>query len=141
MKLRNSEFPPLFAEVIECAFAAGEPDRVEQLLSAVDELEPAQRGPLLEAEATRAHARLAAHNGDVDAADEYYSRAIELFGELETPFYLARAQLDYAELLSETGHEDAGAGELREQAEAVFKRLDARPWIERSQRPARGVPA
>src|SRR5262249_34943192 len=99
MKLQTSEFPPLFAEVIDCAFAAGEPERVEQLLSAVDQLQPAQRGPLLEAEAARARARLAAHNGDAEAAAEHYSGAIALLGRLETPFHLARAQLEYAELL------------------------------------------
>ena len=75
------------------------------------------------------------------AADEHYSHAIDLFGELETPFYLARAQLEYAELLSEAGREASGAIALREQAEAVFERLDARPWVERAQGLARGVPA
>ena len=141
VKLQSSEFPPLFAEVVECAFAAGEPERVEQLLSAIGDLEPGGRDPLLEAEATRARARLAAHNGDVEAAEERYSHAIDLFGELEAPFYLARAQLEYAELLSEAGRENSGASALREQAEAVFERLDARPWLERAQGLARGVPA
>jgi hypothetical protein len=138
--LQTSEFPPLFAEVVECAFAAGEPERVEPLLSAVDRLEAGRRDPLLDAEATRARARLAVHNGEVEAADGDYSRAIAQFGQLETPFYLARAQLEHAELLSETGREKAGS-ELREQAEAVFERLDARPWLERARRIARGVPA
>ncbi len=141
LKRRSSEFPPLFAEVVECAFAAGEPERVEQLLSVADELEPARRDPLLEAEAIRARARLAAHNGDIEAAAERYSHAIDLFGELETPFYLARAQLEYAELLSEAGRENSGGSALREQAQAVFERLDARPWLERAQGLARGVPA
>ena len=66
LKRRSSEFPPLFAEVVECAFAAGEPERVEQLLSAIDDLESGRRDPLLEAEASRARARLAAHNGEVE---------------------------------------------------------------------------
>jgi tetratricopeptide (TPR) repeat protein len=139
--LQTSEFPPLFAEVIDCAFAAGEPERVEQLLRAVDELEPGQRGPLLEAEAARARARLATHNSDHESADEHYARAIALFSELETPFYLARVQLEYAELLSDAGGESAAGTELRQQAEAVFERLGARPWLERAQRVDRGVPA
>jgi tetratricopeptide (TPR) repeat protein len=136
---QTSEFPPLFAEVVECAFAAGEPQRVEALVDAVDRLEPGLRGPLLEAEAARARARLAAHNGDHEAAEEHYSRAIALLGELETPFHLARARLEYAELLSEAGHESAN--NLRRQAEAVFERLGARPWLERAQSRARGIPA
>jgi tetratricopeptide (TPR) repeat protein len=139
MHHQTSEFPPLFAEVIECAFAAGEPQRAEPLLDAFDQLEAALRGPLLEAEAARARARLAAHNGDVDAANEHYSRALDQFGELGTPFYLARAQLEYAELLSDAGHESAN--KLREQAAAVFEELDARPWLERARRQSQGVAA
>jgi len=99
------------------------------LLDAVDQLQPALRGPLLEAEAARARARLAAHNGEAGAAEEHYSRAIALFGELETPFYLARAQLEYSELLSNAGH--GSAGELREQAEAVV-RATRRPAVARA---------
>jgi class 3 adenylate cyclase/predicted ATPase len=141
VSLHTSEFPPLFAEVIECAFAAGEPERVEQLLRAVDELEPGQRGPLLEAEAARARARLAAHNSDRESADDHYTRAIALFSELETPFYLARAQLEFAELLTDAAGESAAGTELRQQAEAVFERLGARPWLDRAQRLGRGIPA
>jgi class 3 adenylate cyclase/predicted ATPase len=141
VSLQTSEFPPLFAEVIDCAFAAGEPERVEPLLRAVDELEPGQRGPLLEAEAARGRARLATHNTDHESADAHYTRAIALFSELETPFYLARAQLEYAELLANAGGESAAAAELRRQAEAVFERLGARPWLERAQRLDREVPA
>jgi class 3 adenylate cyclase/predicted ATPase len=140
VNLQTSEFPPLFAEVIDCAFAAGEPERVEQLLRAVDELEPGQRGPLLDAEAARARARLATHHGDNESADTHYARAIALFSELETPFYLARAQLEYAELLSDGGGKSAAGTELCQQAAAVFERLGARPWLERAQRLDRGVP-
>jgi class 3 adenylate cyclase/predicted ATPase len=139
--LQTSEFPPLFAEVIECAFEAGEPERVEQLLRAVDELAPGQRGPLLEAEATRARARLAAHNSNYESAREHYSSAIAMFSELETPFYLARAQLECAELLLDGAGESAAGTELRQQAAAVFERLGAGPWLERAQRLDRGVPA
>jgi tetratricopeptide (TPR) repeat protein len=125
----SSEVPPLFAEVVECAFVASELARVEELIAKVDELKPAQLLPLLEAETTRARARLAAHASQLDTADRLFDRAIALFRELETPFYLARAQLGYAELLSRTGR---GGGELRAEAMAVFEQVGAVPWIARA---------
>jgi tetratricopeptide (TPR) repeat protein len=125
----TSEAPPLFAEAVECAFAAGELDRVEQLIRAVDGFKPAQLLPLLDAEVTRARARLAAHKGDLQTADELFRRAVALFKELETPFYLARAQLEYAELLARAGTNGA---ELREEATLVFGALDAKPWLDRA---------
>ncbi|MGN6170211.1 MAG: ATP-binding protein [Solirubrobacteraceae bacterium] len=129
----TSEVPPLFAEVVECAFAAGESDVVEELVRAVDGLKPAQLLPLLDAEAARARARLAAHADDYDDADHHFRRAIALFRELETPFFLARAQLEYAELLSRAGRGAKEAERLREEAAAVFESLGAKPWLARAQ--------
>ncbi len=134
----TSEAPPLFAEAVECAFAAGELDRIEQLIRAVDGFKPAQLLPLLDAEVTRARARLAAHNGDLQTADELFRRAVALFRELETPFYLARAQLEYAELLARAGRDSSGP---REEAEAVFEALEARPWFERARQLEEAVAA
>jgi class 3 adenylate cyclase/tetratricopeptide (TPR) repeat protein len=127
----TSDVPPLFAEAVECAFAAGEPARVEQLLADYDRLKPSQRIPLLDAEATRARARLAAHRGDAATAEQAFKRAVALLRELETPFFLARAQLEYAELLAPTQQDDLSAS-LRDEAEAVFGRLGASPWLERA---------
>jgi class 3 adenylate cyclase/tetratricopeptide (TPR) repeat protein len=128
----TSEAPPLFAEVVECAFAAGDIDVVKELLAAVDGLKPAQLLPLLDAEAARARARLAAHSDDYDGADHHFRRAIALFRELETPFFLARAQLEYAELLNRAGRDANEAERSREQAEAVFESLGAKPWLTRA---------
>lgn len=127
----SSEVPPLFAEVVECAFATSEPARVEELVAAVDELKPAQLLPLLDAESTRARARLAAHHGDLQTADGLFRRAISLFRELETPFYRARAQLEYAELVTRAGRDGDAP---REAAMEVFEALGARPWLDRARR-------
>ena len=134
----TSELPPLFAETIDCVFAAGQIERVEQLLHAVDELKPSQLTPLLDAEATRARGRLATHKGDVEAADQHFRGAIALFRALETRFYLARAQLEHAELLSRTGRD--GSSSLDEAA-TVFEDLGATPWLERARRLQTAVPA
>ncbi len=134
----TSEAPPLFAETIECAFVAGQISRVEELVGAIEELKPAQLIPLLDAEATRARARLAAHGDDLGTADHQFRRAVGLFRELDTPFFLARAQLEYAELLARAGG-DGGA--LRDEAAAVFEELGATPWLERARRLEEAVAA
>jgi class 3 adenylate cyclase/tetratricopeptide (TPR) repeat protein len=125
----TSEMPPVFAEAIDCAFAAGDMARVEELLATVDGLKPAQLIPLLDAEATRARARLAAYRGELETADELFRRAIGLFRELDTPFFLARAQLEYTELLARSGRD---GGTLRQEPLAVFEALAATPWLERA---------
>jgi class 3 adenylate cyclase/predicted ATPase len=128
----SSETPVLFAEAVDCAFSAGETRHIDALLAAVDELKPAQLIPLLDAEATRARARLAAHRGDLDLADRHFRRAIGLFRELQTPFYLARAQQEYAELLARTGRPPDDLEALHDEARAVFESLGATPWITRA---------
>ena len=55
-------------------------------------------------------------------------RAIDLFRELSTPFYLARAQLQYAELLGDTPDGRA----IRDEAAATFEALGAVPWLTRA---------
>jgi class 3 adenylate cyclase/tetratricopeptide (TPR) repeat protein len=128
----TSEMPPLFAGTIESAFAAQRLDLVEKLLQNVDSLKPAEQLPLLDAEATRARARLAVARGDSDDARQLFRRAIALFRELETPFYLARAQLEYAELLTQAGRSSDEATTLRDEAESTFAALGAVPWLERA---------
>ena len=127
----TAEVPPLFAESVECAFAAGEPERVAELLAEIDKLKPAELTPLLDAEATRARARLAVHRGELDQAEQWFKRSIGLFRELGTPFFLARAEIELAELLSTLPDRDE-LGSLRDEAEAVLEGLDAKPWLGRA---------
>jgi tetratricopeptide (TPR) repeat protein len=127
----SSEVPPLFAEVVDCAFAAGETARVEELLTELEGLKPAQLIPLLEAEGTRAWARLATQREEHARADELFRRATQRFRELDTPFYLARALLEHSELLAHLGQDGRA---LREEAVVVFEALAARPWLERARR-------
>ena len=127
-----SEVPMVFVEAVECAFAAGDLEVVEELIEAVDRLQPAQLIPLLDAEAARARARLAVHRSEIEAGEQWFRRAIDLLRELATPFYLARAQLEYAELLARSpAGADAGRA-LREEAVCTFESLGAQPWLERA---------
>jgi tetratricopeptide (TPR) repeat protein len=126
----TSEMPMVFAELLDAAFAADDLVTVTTLLDAVDSLKPAQLIPLLDAEATRGRARLLARSGDTEKAEQWFRRAIDIFQELETPFFLARAQLEYAELLGTSGEEEGGA---LNGARATFESLHATPWLERAQ--------
>ena len=123
-----SHTPLAFGEAVECALAADAPDVIAQLLKQVDELQPVQLIPLLDAEATRARAHLAVARGDTTAAAQWFRRSIDLFRELSTPFYLARAQLQYAELVGETDEGHAA----RDEAASAFEALGAAPWLARA---------
>jgi class 3 adenylate cyclase/tetratricopeptide (TPR) repeat protein len=132
MQLGLSHVPLAFSDAVECAFAADQPAAVQELIDRVDALAPSQLLPLLEAEAARARARLAMSRGERENAEHWYKRAVHLFRELATPFYLARAQLEYAELLVEAD-DDAAAAALRDEAATVFESVGARPWLGRAQ--------
>ncbi|MFZ0040516.1 MAG: adenylate/guanylate cyclase domain-containing protein [Solirubrobacteraceae bacterium] len=127
-----SECPMLFGEAVECQLAAGRPDALREALAAVGSLQPAQLLPMLDAEAARARALLAAQDGDAESADQWFRRALDLFREMDTPFALARAQLQYAEWLCEAARENAAVAQLCEEASERFEALGARPWLERA---------
>ncbi len=124
----QSHAPIEFTEAVECAFDTGELAVVRELLARVDALKPVQLIPLLDAEAMRARARLALRDRNFDAAQRWFRRSIDLFRELATPFNLARAQLEYAELLGDVDEAKAP----RAEAAAVFQGLRATPWLERA---------
>jgi tetratricopeptide (TPR) repeat protein len=128
-----SDLPPQFAEAVDCLLAAGRPELVQELLDRIDALEPAELIPLLEAEASRARARLAVLGGDRENAQRWYKRAVSAFREFATPFHLARAQLEYAELLASPGGDSGESVALRDEAIKTFEALDAKPWLERAE--------
>jgi hypothetical protein len=129
------------AEAVECAFAAGAPERVAEVLEQIDALRPVQLIPLLDAEAMRARARLAASRQDPETAVQWFRCSIDLFRELGTPFLRARAQLEYAELLAASGGETELIGSLAEESSAVFAEVGAQPWLDRAHALAPRVPA
>jgi len=128
----SSEGAQMFAEAVDCALAAGRVEVARELLGRVDSLAPVELLPLLAAEAARARARLVALEGDAEEAEREFRRAIEQFGALGTPFFLARAQLECAELI--------GSPELRSEAAETFERVGARGWLERANTPEPAVP-
>ncbi len=127
-------------EALECAFELGETAKLEELLGIVDALRPGERPPLLAAHVARVRARSATISAEAEAG---FSRALELFRELDMVFWLAVTQLEHGEWLI---REDRGleAEPLFAEARATFERLEAKPWLDRvsaaeSQQPARAL--
>jgi class 3 adenylate cyclase len=110
-------------ESLEAAFALGDTEKVQELVSRIDALRPGERPRLLDAHAHRVRAKL--------TGDEAGSKAAAaLFRELSLPFWLAVTLLERAELLVEQGRA-ADAEPLLAEAREIFKRLEATPWLER----------
>ncbi len=126
------EAPLFFGEAVECALGAGRAQALQELVGVVDGLPTAQLLPMLDAEAARARALLAAQQGDHATAERWFRRAIELFSEMDTPFSLARVQLQYAEWLSAQAGPSPAVDELCQDAAARFAELGAKPWLERA---------
>jgi tetratricopeptide (TPR) repeat protein len=104
----------MLAEAAESALDADDLAEVERLLEQAESWPLIERRPLLEAHTARLHAKLAAARGE--DADDAFARAAASFRALERPFWAAVTLVD--------------AGRADE-AEAIFERLGAQPWLER----------
>ncbi len=115
---------------VEAALELGDLDKVEELLRSVESLQPGLSSLYLRAQSRRFRARLAALK-DVEATGALFDSATAAFGELEMPFQLAVAELEYAEWLDLQGRRDE-AEQLAAGAQERFAKLRAAPWVERA---------
>jgi tetratricopeptide (TPR) repeat protein len=120
----------VFVEELEAAFELGDLDRVERRLRWFRELSPADRGASLEAQAERFRARLAAAHGQSDEVERGFKRAAALLREIGARFWLAVVLLEHGEWLTQAARAEEAAP-LLEEAQEIFERLEARPWLER----------
>ena len=88
---------------------------------------------MLIAQEARLRGRLRALRDDRDGAAELLARAVDQFRALQTPYPLAIALVEQAEL----GPEDSAA--LLAEAREIFERLGATPWLERVDAAERAV--
>ena len=112
-------------------------DKTEELLGLIDALPPGHLPQFLQAHSMRFRAQVA-NTADGAEAERLFKGATGLFRELAVPFYLAVTQLEYAEWLERQGRSDDSI-RLVAEAREVFERLEARPWLERTERV--GLPA
>jgi hypothetical protein len=107
--------------------ALGEQAKTEELLAVVENRPVGLRPPFLDAQAHRFRARLA---GDDPSADRFFTAAAAQLRELELPFYLAVVRVEHGEWLIAQGRRGDAEAFLAE-AEEIFARLGATPWLER----------
>jgi hypothetical protein len=117
----------LLAEASAAAFGLGDLALAERFVQQAEEWPLIERRPLLDAHEAYLRAKLLAARG-ADATAEF-ERAAALFRGLGRPFWTAVTLLEDAE--SRADGDDAAA--LLGEAEAIFDRLGARPWLERLQ--------
>jgi predicted ATPase/DNA-binding SARP family transcriptional activator len=120
-----------FVEAVESAFALGDLDGVAELLDEWSRMPAGDSAPFVIAHHARFAALLAGRRGEADALEPGLIRATALFRELSMPFYVAMTQLEHAEWLA--GHERGGEAEpVLGEARETFRRLEAKPWLERA---------
>ena len=124
----------------EAAFAMNDLNRVSEVVSLIDGLNPGQRPPFVEGQRARFGARLAEARGESDAAEAWLKSAVGTFRELNMPFWLAVTLLEYAEWLLSSGRRPEAEPFLTE-GRASFEKLKARPWLDRLDAVASSVPA
>jgi tetratricopeptide (TPR) repeat protein len=119
-----------FVEAMEAAISLGRFDDAEGILSIVAAIPPGRQSPYLDAQSRRLRARISQRRGDAELVEPAYKRAIGMFRELETPFWLAVALLESAEWLVNEGRAE-DAKPLLDEARELFERLRATPWLSR----------
>jgi class 3 adenylate cyclase/tetratricopeptide (TPR) repeat protein len=120
-----------FEIAARAALAVGDRTSAEALVGTVESSGRGTISPLVRGNAMRFRAQLVADAGDVERGDRLFRGAAALMRELATPFPMAVAMLEHAEVLLGAG--DAAAAEpILTEARSVFEELRAAPWIARA---------
>jgi class 3 adenylate cyclase/tetratricopeptide (TPR) repeat protein len=118
-------------DAIDTAIEVGKLDEAAELCRRVEERPPGHVGPFLRTHVARARALLGAARGDQAGVGEALLGVIEDFRALGYPYWLARAQMDLAGWLIDSGR-GPEAAPLLDEAIAVFERLGAAPALARA---------
>jgi len=137
----NEDRREAYVEAGLAALAVNDQAAIERLIAHVADLPPALRSPLLRAGAARFAGLLAHRRADPASADERLTAATRELRTIKAPFVLGQVLVEHAELL-ETEERGAEAVALRAEAREIFTRLQAAPWLARTQAPSQaGVAA
>jgi class 3 adenylate cyclase/tetratricopeptide (TPR) repeat protein len=112
------------------AFELDDAAVTRDLLALLDSYQPGYLGSVLRAEQGLAHARLAARDGDPDAAVAF-TAAITSLREVRTPYRLAGGLLDQAGYLTGLGDAE-GAALAIDEAQAIARGLGCQPLLDRA---------
>jgi tetratricopeptide (TPR) repeat protein len=120
-------------EGVEAALVTGDLAAADEWLSRIEVMKPGETPPYLRAQALRLRARKAEVEGERDAIEPGFKAAAGLFREIGVPFWLAVTLLEHAEWLASERRID-GVAPLAAEADTIFERLAATPWLERAGR-------
>ena len=129
----EDDYPLFWVPAIEFALAAGRLSEAHRLLDQVASSPDALTPPYLRAQLARLRALISCAEHDDASAEPDLVRAIEALRAYGAPYYVARAELELAELLTRVGR-TAQAQPLAEAAVSTFTTLGAAPWVERAAR-------
>ncbi len=118
-------------DAVEAAVAAGDLDRAETMLARFESQAARSRIPWSLAVSARCRALVQAAAGDLEDAERSLERALGEHERSPTPFELARTLLVHGQVLRRLKRKRAARDAL-EGALAIFERLGAGPWAERT---------
>jgi class 3 adenylate cyclase/tetratricopeptide (TPR) repeat protein len=127
----GENFRSAWPAAMEASLATGRLDTADQLLELLDQIPPGVIAPYLRAQLSRGRARVAAARGRHDDVERHFQAAIDTFALLGYPYWLAVAQVDFAEWLG-TQARSAEATELLDQAIVALQALRAEPALRRA---------
>jgi class 3 adenylate cyclase/tetratricopeptide (TPR) repeat protein len=123
---------------IACIRALGDTARAAELLGLVERIPRGKMPQYVHAHISRLRAYMAEQDGEATAAEANYKRASSTFRELGVPLWLGGTLLEYGEwLLTQARASDAAP--LLAEAQELFTRLKAAPWLERLERSRPGA--
>jgi hypothetical protein len=105
----------------------------DEWLSRIEVMKRGEIPPYLRAQALRLRARMAEVEGQRGSIEPGFKAAAGLFREIGIPFWLAVTLLEHAEWLARERRLDEVVP-LAAEADTIFERLAATPWLERAGR-------
>ena len=124
---------------LEAALALGDEAKFDELLGLIEALPPGHSSPMLRAIGARYSARRATVHGDAATAEAGFAAAEDIYRSISAPLDLAQTEVEHAEWLLAEGRGDRAQLSL-EEADELFARLRATPWLERIARCRTGAP-
>jgi DNA-binding CsgD family transcriptional regulator/RecA/RadA recombinase len=119
-------------DAIEAAITVGELERAEHLLGRFEERAARSQIPWSLAVSSRCRGLLHAARGDLEGAAASFELALAEHGRCPMPFELARTLLARGRVLRRLKRKRQARASL-EEAEAIFRRLGAEPWLRRTE--------
>ncbi len=120
-----------FVVGIEAAFDLSDLATVDEFLRVIEAIPRGKQPQFLQAHDMRFRGRLADAGGQTTDVERFFKGAVGLFREIAAPFHMAVTLLEHGEWLIGQEREEESRPLLSE-AQEIFERLKARPWMERT---------